>query len=122
MSKIVAIDKTHHKTIRIDPAEVKLLGATEHLVPLVLSEFGRASTSFPIVFTKNLDTGRFSVVAMCGFEKLENLFFEQCRWTSHYVPLNIIRQPFFLGTEDGKDGKKQIICLDVDSPTTSFKK
>ena len=117
MSKITAIDKTHHKTLRIDPAEVKLLGATEHLIPLVLSEFGRASTSFPIVFTKNLDTGRFSVVAMCGFEKQENLFFEQGSWTSHYMPLNIIRQPFFLGSEDGKDGAKQIVCLDVESPT-----
>ena len=119
MSKIVAIDKTYHKTLRIDPVEVKLLGATEHLIPLVLSEFGRASTSFPIVFTKNLDTGQFSVVAMCGFEKQENLFFEQGSWTSYYVPLNILRQPFFLGTEDGKDGEKQIVCLDVGSPAIS---
>lgn len=119
MSKMVAIDKTAHKHICIDPLKVEGLGNDANMVPIVISEFLKAATRFPIVFTKNVETGRFSVITMCGFEVGENLFYRAGAWDSLYVPLNILRQPFFLGVDDSAGEAQQVICLDVESPCIS---
>ncbi len=50
-------------------------------------------------------------VALLGFEEHENLFWDGDRWQGIYTPLNIVRQPFFVGQEDDKT----VICIDADS-------
>ena len=119
MSKIVAIDKNAHRDIRIDPLKVEGLGNDTNMVPIIMAEFLKAATRFPIVFTKNAETGLFSVIALCGFEVGENLFYRAGAWDSLYVPLNILRQPFFLGSDDSDHAPQQVICLDIESPCIS---
>jgi hypothetical protein len=117
--KITAIDKTAHNHIRIDPLAVEGLGANTNMVPIVMAEFLKTATRFPIVFTKNAETGQFSVIALCGFEAGENLFYREGQWGSLYIPLNILRQPFFLGTDNQAEGEEQVICLDLESKCIS---
>jgi len=119
MSKIVAIDKNAHRDVRIDPLKVEGLGNDTNMVPIVMAEFLKAATRFPIVFTKNAETGQFTVIVLCGFEGGENLFYRAGKWDSLYVPLNILRQPFFLGSDDADHAPQQVICLDIESPCIS---
>ena len=112
MPHFVALHNQLHQSVTVDTSKIEIQGAQEHMVPVVLSEFLKLVVSYPIVFTKSSDTGKFLAVALLGFDKNENLFWQKQQWQSIYIPLNISRQPFFVGTEAGQT----IICLDTQSP------
>jgi len=122
MTNLVAIDNKIHKNVRIDNKKAELHGAELHMIPVVLSEFSNLAVQYPIVLTKNGDTGQFTCIAMLGFKPHENLFWQNGQWQGLYLPLQIQRQPFFVGNvdvENSVEGVKsqQIVCVDFDSPT-----
>jgi hypothetical protein len=53
-----------------------------------------------------------------GFEDKENLFWQNNSWDSIYTPLNIMRQPFFIGNDKGTG----VICLNRESPCLNTEK
>lgn len=111
MTKYVALHHQHHQSIRVNSHQIEALGARERMVPVVLNEFLKLVVDYPIVLTKNADSGRFVCVALLGFEEGENLFWQNNQWGSIYVPLNIQRQPFFVGEDNGN----RVVCIDMDS-------
>ena len=113
MTNFVALHHQLHQQLRIDTQLVESLGATNNMVPVVISEFLRLVVHYPIVFTKSGETGNFLCVALLGFESGENLFWNNNQWRSIYTPLNIMRQPFFIGQENSQT----LICIDTDSST-----
>jgi hypothetical protein len=113
MTNLIAVDYKKHSNIQIDPSKAELHGAKQHLIPTVLSEFSNLAVQYPIVITKNGDTGQFVFSVMLGFEQNENLFWQQEQWQGLYVPLQIRRQPFFVGESNGE----HVIFFDRDSPT-----
>lgn len=113
MTNFVALHNQHHQQLRIDTQLIESLGATNNMVPVVISEFLRLVVHYPIVFTKSGETGNFLCVALLGFETGENLFWDNNQWQSIYTPLNIMRQPFFIGQEHNQT----LICIDTDSST-----
>jgi len=118
MTKLVMLNPRTHKNLRINPKLTDAHGANERLVPVVLSEFPRLALHYPVVFTKNNETGQFVCVAIFGFEKGENLFWKENTWDAAYKPLNVARQPFFIGREkeDDNDGDDNyVICIDSES-------
>lgn len=112
MTKFVALHNQHHQGLRVNPNQIEALGAQERMVPVVISEFLKLIVDYPLVFTKSADTGRFICVALLGFDEGENLFWQDNRWNSIYVPLNIQRQPFFIG----KENDQTVVCIDTESP------
>lgn len=118
MATFVALHKNLHQGLKVNTSQIESLGANERMVPVVMSEFLKLVVDYPIVFTKSADTGRFVCVALLGFEDKENLFWQENHWKSIYVPLNIQRQPFFIGDDQGKT----IICLDTESSCLSKEK
>ena len=50
---------------------------------------------YPILFSKDAQTGQFYCGAMLGFDEGENLFLEEWREREFYRPLNLQRGPFF---------------------------
>lgn len=115
MNQFVALHPQAHQQLRIDSRLIEAQGAQQRLVPVVLSEFLKLVVDYPIVFTKNADTGRFVCAALLGFDERENLFWQAEQWQSIYVPLHIQRQPFFIGEEQGQT----LVCLDQHSPCIS---
>lgn len=115
MTKLVAIDNKNHRNLKVDASKAELHGAQVHLIPAVLPEFTNLAAQYPLVLTKNGDTGQFVCVAMLGFEANENLFWQDGQWQAIYLPLQIQRQPFFVGDADSE----QVVCIDLDSPTLS---
>lgn len=118
LSQLVTLDKKAHRNLKIDTLLVDALGRRERLVPVVLSEFLKLVVHYPIVLTKNGETGRFVCMAMLGFIEGENLFWRDNKWDGIYTPLNISRQPFFLGANGERE---PLICVDTASPCISGK-
>jgi len=115
MTNLVAIDNKNHKDITVDGSKAEMHGANVNLIPVVVPEFSNLATQYPIVITKNGDTGQFVFAAMLGLETNENLFWQDEQWQGLYLPLQIQRQPFFVGEMNNE----QIMCIDLESPTLS---
>jgi hypothetical protein len=118
MAQVVTLNNRAHRHIAVDTDRVEALGAEERMIPVVLSEFSKLIVQYPILLTKNAATGQFVCVALLGFEQGENLFWNGTGWDGIYTPLNITRQPFFVGTDE-QDGNAHLICLDTESPCLS---
>src|SRR3981081_2270915 len=86
--------------LRIRADRIEASAADQHLIPIVVSEFRKAATQYPIVFAKNPETGRFSAYVLNGLGVEENLFWSGTELDVAYVPLNVRRQPFYVGTND----------------------
>ena len=115
MAHLVSLDTTAHRHIRIDSTVVEVSGARLNMVPVVLTEFLKLVVQYPIAFAKDKETGRFTCVALFGFHDNENLFVENGQWNAIYVPLQVSRQPFFLGNASEKPGEDAfVVCIDVE--------
>lgn len=116
MAHLVLLDKTAHRHMHINSGLVEVQGGKLNMVPVVLSEFLKLVVQYPIAFAKNKETGRFVCVALFGFHDNENLFVENGQWNSIYIPLQISRQPFFLGnvSENPAESDQFVVCIDVE--------
>jgi hypothetical protein len=116
VARLVALSPPDHEELRLDDASAIALSAGLRSVPLAVSEFASAAVHYPLVLTKDASTGRFVIIALLGFEDSQNLFWDGTGWDAEYIPLNVRRQPFFVGSED-RDGKiVPVVLIDVDSP------
>lgn len=113
MSKPVLVDSNTHKNIRVKYAPSVVVTPIGRNCPVIVQEFQHLAAEYPIMITKNDETGRFVCVALFGFEEGENLFVESSRWQSSYVPLNIQRQPFMIGAKKDDSGEEgHVVLLD----------
>jgi hypothetical protein len=110
MHRLIALNSAAHRNLRVNEQQVLAHAAQLNMVPVVLGEFLKLCVQYPIVLTKNGQTGQFTCVALFGFEKAENLFWKQERWDALYVPLQVSRQPFFLAPDN-------IVCIDTMHPS-----
>jgi hypothetical protein len=115
--RLVELSRSEHAGLRIRTDLVEASTANQHLIPVVVSEFRKAATQYPLVFAKNPETGRFGSYVLNGLEIEENLFWSGTELDVAYVPLNVRRQPFFVGTDDAPEGPAaNVLCIDLDSP------
>jgi hypothetical protein len=115
MAKLTALSPALHKHFKIDTDKLEAQGANERLVPVMITEFSKLVVQYPIVFTKSEDSGEFVCVAVLGFEPNENLFWQQQSWQGIYTPLHVMRQPFFVGNDQGQN----VICIDEQGSSVS---
>jgi hypothetical protein len=111
---LVELSRREHSALRIDPGLAEASAAKQHLIPIVASEFRKAAIQYPIVFAKNPETGRFAPYVLNGLEPEENLFWSGTKMDVAYVPLNVRRRPFFVGTADTSSGAN-VLCIDIES-------
>jgi hypothetical protein len=86
-----------------------------HAVPVTVTEFGLAASSYPIIFVGNDRTP----VAVMGVRQGQNLFVdEQGRvGEDHYVPAFVRRYPFVFAADDSSD--RLVLCVDRAAPMVS---
>ncbi|NHN38379.1 SapC family protein [Pseudomaricurvus alcaniphilus] len=112
-----------HKNTRIITARGAAYGDNVHMVPVTARELPRLVVDFPVVMIKNNETGQFELTVLLGFEPGENLYLEDDKWTTRYIPLHLQRQPFMVGfqTRKGDDpgAKNAVMSLDMDSNRVS---
>ncbi|MCC5851498.1 MAG: SapC family protein [Alkalimonas sp.] len=114
-TKIVPLSKEQHQGLRVNFKQPFAHIATEHLLPVVVHEFGPTAAVFPIVFVKNNDSGNFQPVALLGLEQGQNLYLQDDQMQVSYVPLAARNYPFFL-TPDPENDKQLTVGIDENSP------
>ena len=113
---LVELSRAEHSGLKINPDLAEASAARQHLIPIVASEFRKAAIQYPIVFAKNPETGRFGAFVLNGLEPEENLFWSGTKLDVAYVPLNLRRGPFFVGTADTPTGANgNVLCIDIES-------
>jgi hypothetical protein len=103
MTSHVALDSQAHRDIRIRGGASAELGDAVMACITVPNEFRRVQNEFPILFRRDLESGKFSALALFGFENGENLFLEDGEWDASYRPLALSIQPFLIGRAQGAD-------------------
>jgi hypothetical protein len=123
MAKIELLNNVDHKDLRVIITRSAEYGDNVWYTPTFPHEFRNLQAHYPIVFTKNPETGKFQAVALCGFENGENLFLSETGWDAAYIPLSIMRQPFLIGfqevREDSVSRTQLVVSVDMDSPRIS---
>src|SRR3954471_12636733 len=95
--RLVELSRSAHAGLKINPERIEATAAGQHLVPVVVSEFRKAAIQYPIVFAKDPETGHLAPYVLMGLAPEENLFWTGTELDVAYVPLNIRRQPFYVG-------------------------
>lgn len=107
MPNIVILDNQKHGTFRVDARASARLGDNQRFVQAIVGEFPFLAVHYPILISKDSDTGAFFCGAVLGFDPEENLFLSEAGHEG-YRPLNLQRAPFF-AAGDG-------LAIDLDSP------
>ena len=113
MSSHVPVNPGDHRDLRVLATPRADLGDNVMSCLTVPIEFRRVQNEFPILFQRNLESGRYFALALMGFEQGENLFFEDDRWTARYRPLTLAIQPCRIGRSANPDGPSQVY-IDLD--------
>jgi len=107
LPNIAVLNSQDHRALRVRGEASAWLGDGQRFVPLIAGEFSLAAAHYPILLTKDADTGAFFAGAMLGFDVGENLFLDGAGMSA-YRPLNLQRGAFFTAGED--------LAIDLDSP------
>jgi hypothetical protein len=115
--RLVELSRREHGHLRIRADRTEASAARQHLIPIVTAEFRKAAIDYPIVFAKHPDTGRFAPYVLTGLAPEENLFWNGTGLDVAYVPLNVRRQPFYVGLEEAPNASAtNVLCIDLDHP------
>ena len=99
MSDIAILNSQTHRAVRVDPSAGARLGDNQRFVPIIVGEFTVVAAHYPILFSKDAETGAFYCGAMLGFDEGENLFLNGSGHDA-YRPLNLQRGPFYTAGDD----------------------
>jgi hypothetical protein len=108
MSNVVLLDSQSHRKLRVHALPSARHGDNQRFVAVVVNEFPVLALHYPILFSKDADTGQFYCGAMLGFDTGENLFLDEHRTLSAYRPLSLQRGPFLAAGSD--------LAIDLDNP------
>lgn len=105
--RIKPLSANRHKGLAVLPPQNFLFASGINSVPLTITEFGRASVCFPILFTRSADS--LAPVALLGLRPAQSLCVDaEGAWTEDYVPAFLRCYPFIIG--QSSDGLK--VCID----------
>ncbi|MRH79116.1 peptidase [Spiribacter sp. C176] len=118
-SKLVPLNRETHANLKVKPIDNFGFAKGFHIASLMVHEFARAASVYPIVFLEDKEKDEFRPVVLLGLEAGENLFLaEDGSWNASYVPAIIRRYPFALARL-GEDEDQFTVCLDEDSDFVS---
>ena len=117
MSQYEILDKEKHRQLRVRTGYGMALGDGVMYAATYPLEFRDVQGSYPILFTKDPNSGAFFAVAVFGFERDQNLFLGDDGWDATYVPAAIRRQPFLIATS--KEDDTPVVSLDLGHPRVS---
>jgi hypothetical protein len=120
MTNLVNLDRVAHRNLKVVEEQAFSVCKDLTMCMVSLNEIARLVVEYPIVFTKNSDNNEYVCVALFGISPDKNLYWQNGRWASYTVPLNVGRQPFFVTfpESDGADlaAQQAITCIDLDNP------
>ena len=119
MSQYENLNKEKHRHLRIKTGYGAALGDAVMYVMTYPMEFRDIQSCYPILFTKDSNTGGFFAAALLGFEADQNLFLQEDGWDAAYIPAVVQRQPFLIASGGEGDDRPPVVSLDLDHPRVS---
>jgi len=117
--KLVPLNKNVHATTKVKAIESFDFAKPFHIASLMVHEFARSASVYPIVFLEDKEKDEFKPVVMMGLEAGENLFVdEEGKWKASYVPAIIRRYPFALA-HDSEQPEQFTVCIDEEADVVS---
>lgn len=116
MSRYEVLNSEKHRPVRVKTGYGAALGDAAMYTMTYPLEFRDIQSGYPILFTKDPNTGGFLAVALLGFEAGQNLFLRDDRWDAAYVPALVQRQPFLIAKSGDGDTRPPVVSLDLDHP------
>lgn len=111
------LNNVEHQNVKVITERSARYGDDVHFAMTFPLEFRQIQSCYPIFFRKDANTGKFSPVALFGFQPRENLFLSDEGWDARYIPLMIRRHPFVIGLQQGQgDSKQEVVSIDMNSP------
>lgn len=92
---VVALHPDIHRQVRLTETRSFAAFAHQHLFPVSVHEFVRASSEFPLVFVKDSESGQFRAVALTGLVPGENLY-ATAGVSANYLPQAVLNYPLVL--------------------------
>ncbi len=108
MTRIVPLSKEAHKSLKVDARASATYGDNQPFTHVIAKEFPLLVVHYPILFSKDANTGEFYCGVMLGFDAGENLFLDEWRDLEYYRPLGLQRVPFYAAGPD--------VAIDLDHP------
>ncbi|HXS19746.1 MAG TPA: SapC family protein [Steroidobacteraceae bacterium] len=108
MTRIVPLNKETHKELKVDARASAAYGDNQRFTHVIVNEFPQLVVHYPILFSKDGNTGEFFCGVMLGFDEGENLFLEEWRDLQFYRPLGLQRVPFYAQGPE--------VAIDLDHP------
>lgn len=119
MSQYEILNSEKHGQLRVKAGYGAELGDAVMYVMTYPMEFRDIQSCYPILFTKDANTGGFLAVAVLGLEAGQNLFLGDDGWDAAYVPALVQRQPFLIAKSEENDTKPPVVSLDLEHPRIS---
>lgn len=94
--KLAPISQERHLKKRISKITNYDFAKDTHIASIMVHEFSRAASVYPIVFLEDPQNDIFRPVVLLGLEEGENLFVDHDIWKASYIPAIIRRYPFAL--------------------------
>ncbi len=117
MSQYEVLDKEKHRQLRVRTGFGSSLGDAVMYTMTYPMEFRDIQSCYPILFTKDPESGSFFATAIFGFEADQNLFLKDDTWDAPYVPAAVERQPFLIAT--GGENDRPAVSIDLAHPRVS---
>jgi hypothetical protein len=119
--KLVPLNKETHAKTKVLPITTFNFAKPFHIASMMVHEFSRAASVYPIVFLEDKEQDEFKPVAMLGLDVGENLFVDaEGSWKASYVPAIIRRYPFALA-RNPEQPEQFTVCIDEDAEVISKK-
>jgi len=119
MTNRVLLNNIEHKDLRVVSRYGPAYGDAVNQMAVFPTEFEELQREFVILFRKDRE-GTYQAIILLGFDKDENLFLAEDRWTSRYVPAIQQRGPFSISIErreiQGGEEGEPMIHVDLDDP------
>jgi len=119
MSQYEVLNSEKHRQVRIKTGYGAALGDAVRYAMTYPMEFRDIQSCYPILFTKDPNTGGFFAVALLGLETDQNLFLQDDAWDAAYVPALVQRQPFLIAKSGEGDTRPPVVSLDLGHPRVS---
>lgn len=114
--KLVPLNRETHAGLKVKAIDTFGFAEGFHIASLMVHEFARAASIYPIVFLEDQERDEFRPIVLLGLEAGENLFLNaDGSWKAAYVPAIIRRYPFALARL-GEAEDQFTVCLDEESP------
>jgi len=97
------LSSDQHRSVAVDTRARPEYGDMVNRAVALSSEFNELHREYPLLLRKTPEAPGFVAHAILGFEKDENLFVENDRWTATHVPATLARGPFSVGYIRGED-------------------